>query len=287
MIVRLSQLLFLAIFFFGVGGAHAQLSGSNKPVDELMVKSGMWTQLGQVEAGVLAGIDQAQAQARARGTPLAEAGFARLRQANARAFAPGRLRTDMRAQLVKLLSTAEQSQVLVFLRTDHGARMTALEERSGEIEEYKKAEEAAPEYFKSLPAERVNRIKRIVKAMRADEAMAGIIINNNIAILNGLALTAPAQPPVDVQAMRRQVEAQRPKLLEVLGKKITERYAYIYQPLSDADLDKFLEFADSALGMKYHAAIVSGLEKVLADAALGLGFDLGGQKLGPERKPGA
>lgn len=280
---RRTSTLFLSFFLalFTATAAVAQKTAPQPLLDELMVKSGMWKQMGDLQSGVLAGIDEAQQAAKVPATP---ATTARLKQAFSTAYAPERMRADMRDQLGKMLSVPEQREILAFLNSKLGVRMTQLDEKYSDLAEYNKAERVAPDHLKQLSPERIKRIQRLVQSLRADEGMATIVINNQVALISGISLAAPNAKPVDLKALQQKMDAERPQLVATISRQLTGLFAYMYRELSDTDLDQFDTFANSTVGRKYHASVTQALDKVMVQASMAAGFELGGNRLRTESK---
>ncbi|MBL8525093.1 MAG: hypothetical protein JNN20_15495 [Betaproteobacteria bacterium] len=279
---RISTLLLpFFLVLFTATAAVAQKTAPQPLLDELMVKSGLWKQMDGLQSGVLAGIDEAQQSAK---VPASPATTARLKQVFSKAYAPDRMRADMREQLGSMLTVPEQREILSFLKSNLGVRMTRLDEKYSDLAEYNKAARAAPDHLKQLAPERIKRVQRMVQSLRADEGMATIVINNQVALISGISLAAPDAKPVDLDALRRKMDAERSQLVATISQQLTGLFAYMYRELSDADLDQFDAFANSAVGRKYHASAIEALDKVMVKASLAAGFELAGNRLKTESK---
>ena len=258
------------------GLAVAQASVSTSLLDELIVKSGLWKQIGQLEAMVQAGVEQAQLQAKEN--KLKDAELTALKRAMRTAYAPDRMRADVRKVLTNELAEADQKQVMVWLDSATGKKMTRLEEQSGENTDLKKREQESSAYAAMLPKSRSERIVRFMQSMRAAEAMTSLIINNNLAIANGLAMTAPVRELISFEALTKQLESQRPQIVSAMEKRLLTEYAYIYRTVTDAEIEQYITFADTSVGRKYHAASIAAIEKAMVEASLVVGFEMGNIK---------
>ena len=266
----------LYLFALFAGFAAAQTPVNVNRLDDLIVKSGMWKQIGQLEPMVQAGVDQAQVQANEN--KLKDIELKALKKAIATAYAPPRMRADVRNFLESELAEADQKQVLTWLDSDTGKKINLLEEQSGEVTDRKERDQESSAYAATLPKNRSDRIQRFMQVVRASEAMASLIINNNLAIANGLAMTAPVQELINLEALSKQLESQRPQLIASMDKRLLAEYAYIYRTVTDAEIDAYIAFAETPSGRKYHAAFIAAIERAMAEASLVVGFEMGNIK---------
>jgi hypothetical protein len=260
------------------GPAAAQDKASERKLEELMHKSGMWKQLAQMEPMVQMGIAQAAEQGRGQPGALDTIDLTRLKAAGASAFEANRLRREFEAEMAKELSPADEREVLVWLSTDLGKRFTVLEEESGEMDAVLKREKEGPAHLASLPAARVDRFKRLAKAVRIGESGAGIMINTTIGIAYGIALATPPQDTSGVDKLRQQMESQRQRMVAAVEASSVEEFAFTYRGMSDADVDRYIAFSETPAGRNYAAASLKALDKILTRASLDLGAQLGGPR---------
>lgn len=269
----------LAVF---VGTAFAQ----ERRIDELMRKSGLWDHMGQVLAHTRAGAEQAKADAKARGGQgeLTDQQFGRLIVGMSVAFAPDKLRTAVRSEMLKEMSAADEAEVLRWLSTDLGVRITRLEEERDDAERYRKMEAAIPEFMKSLPKERLRLCERLAESIGSGEAAARMMINITMAVVYGIAMTSPQGDPGALKFIRDKLEADRPKMAEAMQQHAIGVFAYTYQSLGDAELGRYVAFAESEVGRRYHAATIKAVDKAMLQASLELGRQFGASGLEPDRR---
>ena len=263
--------------------ALAASADDSRKLRELMHKSGLWKQIAQLEPNVQLGIDQAHARDRGK-KALDAKDLARLKAAASRAFAAPRLRVEFEKELAVELSREDEQEVLVWLSSSLGKRLTALEERSDEVDEVVKREKEAPAYFATLPPQRVERFKRLARAIRLGEANAGMIINMSIGLAYGFAIIMPPHDTAGVEAKKRQLEAQRPQMVAAFEESGVTEFAYTYRDISDADVDRYVAFHETRAGRNYSGAVVRAYDKVLTRAALDFGTQLGIAKPPPGTK---
>jgi hypothetical protein len=245
-------------------------------IDELLHMSGLWNQLAQIEAQVKAGAAQSQAEAKGGGPgALTDAQYKRLQAAIGVAFAADRLRSAARKEFTDALGAGEVDDVLGWLSTDLGKRATRLEEESGEMEAAKRMEREAPALLAALPASRVERFEKFVRLTRAGESMASSLINVMTAVVYGMALATPPSDTSLADTVRERLESQRPQLVAKYTKEAVLQFAYTYRTFSDEEIDRYIAFAETPSGRKYHDASFKLLDEVFARGSLEMGREIG------------
>lgn len=261
-------------------------SGQDRRIDELMQKSGIWQHMGQVQASARLGAEEARKHALANPGPndLTQEQHNRLLLAMDKAFSPIRLRAAMRAEMLRELSAADEATVLEWLSTDLGTRITRLEEARDTPEGQLAMEKEAPHVLEALPRPRRAMYERLAKSINAGESSANMIINVTTAIAYGVVLSSPHGDVAMVKGMRDQMEAQRAQMVEALGQRSMAVFAHTYRELDDAEMEKYVAFAESPAGKRYHDATTRALDKVMAQAAVDLGRDFGAKPLELNRR---
>ena len=239
--------------------------------DAFMRKSGLWQQLAEIEPGVQQGIAQSDAELR----QLNDEQLERLREAGRAAYGADRLRSAMRTELAASLPAAETEQALRFLATDLGKRATALEEAAATPENSARIETIADDAFAALAPARKDLIERMVKATRAGEFAASIIINQQLGIMRGIAVYAGRADSESQNDAKARLNRYRDQMVTTLGRRMIAHSAVIYGPLSDEDLAKYIDFLESPAGEQTNNAVSAALDKVLGAAAFELGRRIG------------
>jgi hypothetical protein len=251
-----------------------------------MHKSGLTRHIAQLGPTFQAGIDQAQAQARGqrKADVLGEREIRRLKEAVAVALNADRLRKEMTEQLAAQLSVEDEAQVLTWLSTDLGTRITRLEERSGEVDEVMQRQRKLEGPAASPPAARLELLTRLVKAVHSGESSANLIINMTIGIAYGVALVTPPFDTTGIDALKRKVEEQRAQIQAAVEQRSIVESGLVYEALTDAELESYLAFNESPSGRNYNAATLVALDRMLAKVSLDLGIELGKSKSAIQRK---
>ena len=252
--------------------------------DELMQLSGLNRQLAQVKDQMKAGA--LDGRERAKTTPgavqLSDEEFARIVTAMERAYAPATLQASMSKELGRILPAADERAALEWLSSDLGRKFTAIEESSGETEAMTRGMREAPAHLATVPKPRVELFQRMVDAIRGGEGLASIVINTSVGVAVGVSLANPKslEPEAMAKVFRDKLEPQRPQLVAYFARQVLEMYAYIYRDMPDADVARYVAFAETPAGRNYHEATIKAMDRVFALASVDLGRKF--QELRPE-----
>ncbi len=249
----------------GGAGAHATRVESESLVDQLLDASGITRQLEQVEPGIRRELSQGAEPAEAE----------RLLSALKRAYEPQTLRETVREVLERELPEADMKSALAFLRSDRGRRITRLEEAAGEEAETEKRERDAADLLAILPEARVELYRRLGRAIDVGELNATLITQMTLGMAQGMA-ALPGVGGSMIEELRDQLRADRPKMVAEGLEESLRSMAHTYRALPDEDLVGYAEFAESALGRRYHRATSKALERALEIAAGKFGLFLSG-----------
>jgi hypothetical protein len=256
-----------ALIVLLAGASFASARPADEPLDVLIQRSGLATQLSHFEAAMQRGITTAHAMQRT----LASSDIDRLRKAVASAYSASSLRPVLRAELAKTLRREQIAAALAWLDSPTGRKLTALEEKASTPEAQQRIEAAARRGPPAVAPARARILHELITATRADEVGASLLIETAAGITEGAALFTPGDPSAAVAAMRSELEARRSEMLAEMHEQSFVAFALVYAPASDAELAALLAFARSPVGAQYHAASARAFERTLAQAARRLG----------------
>ena len=264
----------------------AATASAQSRTEELMRKSGLWDQAAQMRLQMKAGVAEARAQAKAaKQEMLSDDEFARLQAAIDRSFAPDVLRETMTLNMEELVQPADQDAVLEWLSSDLGGRFTRWEVEAGKVEEIRKAETEAPKLLKALPASRLDKYRRLAKALDAGNTIATLTINLTTAIVYGIGLVMPnTDADGAARGIRQRMEAKRDEMVKFFGDRALQTYSYVYRNATDAQMEEYVRFAESAAARRYHEAGIKSIDNTISQAALALGQELGASMREPRNQ---
>lgn len=205
---------------------------------------------------------------------LTEAQLANLLAAIDVAYRPAQIEIDFNAELAKALKPAAAKDTLVWLDSELGQRLTALENGATELANDPDKMAAAQQLMERLPPRRVERYLALMKATGADASGAQLVLNNSLGVAVGAGATLGARPP-EVAKIHKELEVNLPQLTEAIGSSYMVMFASIYESVAEAELDQYVAFAESPSGKAYHQAVTKALNVALTNAATELGRQIG------------
>jgi hypothetical protein len=255
----------------------AASAGAQGRIEELMRKSGLWDQAAQMRLQMKAGVAEARAQARAKQQEmLSDEQYAQLQAGIDRAFAPDILRETMTLNMEELVQPADQEAVLKWLSSDLGTRFTRWEVLAGSVDEIRKAETEAPRLLKALSPARLDKYRRLASALDAGNTIATLTINLTTAIVYGIGLVMPdTDADGAARGIRQRMSTRRDEMAKFYAERALQTYSYVYRHASDAQMEEYVRFAESAPARRYHDAGIKAIDNTISQAALALGRDLG------------
>jgi len=232
-------------------------------IDELMRKSGLWEQLAGISNEFQKSVDAGALQQGVQDPHAAAA----LHRAFTVAYGPDKLRPAVAVVLASKLSAEDAQAALDWLGTDLGTRITKLEEASAAGAPPERAAELAA----ALPPERHALYAQLSRVLHAGDVGATIVINVAYGLARGIRIAVPELSMQDPEQVRDALEARRPQLVELLEAQTIASNAVTYATLSDAELKRYIAFAETPAGRRYHAATWTALDAALSDAAVDAG----------------
>ena len=271
--MRLRQWTIFAMALFAAAGALA-VEPRSASIDELMHKSGLWIQLAEIAPTFAESLDEALAE-----IPDADENrVAALGRAFATAYGPDRLRPAVARQLALSMSPADVDAALEWLGGDLGKRITRLEEDASTTAAMRARRTTGAQRVETLPPDRLARYEKLAHAIHAGDVGAMVLINITAGLARGVSIAMPGDGDHDAEEIRALLEARRPQLAAALELQQIEFSAISYASLSDAEIDRYIGFAESPAGQRYHAASAIAVDKAMTAAAIEAGRLVGGEK---------
>ncbi len=268
-VIRVLLGLLMAVLLMAGLLARAVEPPLQESVARVVQRSGMREQVAEIAAMIQVQI-RAQLNAPRNGTTgLAPDKRKSLIASVDAAYATDALLRYIEAALATSLPETASAEVLAWLESDPGQRISLREaEASKEFAAPGKVRDAT-ETMTPPPAARSDRYHRLVEATHRVAGQAQItlgIVAGTSYVLASAAAVGEAKAP-DPDAIRASLEPRRASLAASLGKAIDALMAITYEPISDADLDAYLAFAESPAGHVFHEATVRAIDHALYQAA--------------------
>lgn len=99
--------------------------------------------------------------------------------------------------------------------------------------------------------------------------------NAQIAIVAAMTATMePAQQP-SFDAIIESIEQSRAQVEQMAHQEVLTSFLYTYRTLTDKELDRYIAFAESAAGRKYHEVTVKAINNVFIAVSWKTGTEFG------------
>lgn len=231
------------------------------PVVELYDKSGMGTLINQVAKLYLYSLAQHQGK-------IPPDLFNALQRAGRDAFEGAKMRKKVLQVMKSSFDPALAQEVLVWLLSPLGQKVTALEG----IQFSPKALQDMRAFGKRLqsnppPHNRLELTRRLDAAAGASEKNSEVAFMILVQTATAMEEAISKVNRMDVEEMRRELDLRRPQLEEKARKSTEISLLYIYQTLTDKELQRYVSFSESKTGMTYHKIAFEALMSALSNAA--------------------
>ncbi len=239
-------------------------------LDKLYLKSGLADLVDQIPAGVQAGFAQAFNQD-SKGS-LSRQQRKIIHARIPMAYASDDMRPGIIAALAAKLTAADVEAVMDWLDSPLGRKCTALESAAATPEALAAMQAYAVELQQSPPPpEQVALLGELARAVKATENAVEVVMNTQLAIAVGMSAMLPAEQRKPLEVIRYQLEQFRPQVTAAMQDQTILAFLYTYRDLSEDEIQKYLKFARSDVGARYHAAAADGIQQALTAGSLKLG----------------
>lgn len=180
---------------------------------------------------------------------------------------------------------ATLAEIIGFFATDPGQRIVTLEIEARRAFMDEAAEEAARVAADTRFAERDPRVallQRFIAAGDLIEMNVAGSLSGSLAFMTGLSEAGAYGTKMPADQMMSDVWGQEEQIREDTSSWL---YAYLglaYQPLSDAEMQAYIDFAESPAGRRLNAALFIAFDRVFREVSLQLGRAAGLAMLGSD-----
>jgi len=257
---HLSQLILaLPLLLFSAIGMSAELNKAAL-VSALMHQSGMDKQIDLIPAQVKAGIRDSARQGAPMDVVIQDKLVAALNRQS--------LNHDVQEYLVEEMSRDELQQVLSWWESALGKRVVTMEIKASQPDSMVKM-------FNVFESERVRpgrlaRIHRLDEAVLSKERTKDLMINMQVFFGMAMAAESGTSQRAGYGQTRYNMARAMASMWGELEQVVTMLYLFTYQGLSDAALDRYIEFTESPVGRKYNQILYEGLSYAFANAGKSL-----------------
>lgn len=230
-------------------------------VVELYDKSGMANLINQVAALYLSSLAQHQEK-------LPSDLFKALQRAGRNAFAGAKMQKKVLQVMKNGLDPELAQEVMGWLLSPLGQKITTLESIQFSPQTLQDMQALGNRLQSSPPPQnRLKLIRRLDAAVGASEKNAEVALMILVQTATAIEEVMSREKRTGVEAMRRELDLQRPQLAENARRSTEISFLYIYQTLTDEQLHRYVSFSESKTGRAYHKMAFEALMAALSDAA--------------------
>ena len=162
----------------------------------------------------------------------------------------------------------------VFFASDLGQRIMTLEIAARRTLLDKAAEATAEESWAGLVADKAARADQIIRFSSANDLIESNVmgaLNANLAFYRGLSGAGGFGDGIPEDEMLAEVWGQEPDIRRDTTDWLYPFLSLAYQPLTDAELDRYTAFSETDVGRKINAAIFVAFDAVMVAVSVDLG----------------
>ena len=266
--------LVLMLSIYSVMGP-VQARGGPSMVEQLYAVSGMEAQISQIPDAIQAGFDQSVANGDLAENFPAES-VRKLRSGMAQAFSADRLGASIKKVLDAELSLDEMAAALAWHKSPLGQRIAEFESSRSNIsqpEEHNRLKRESAEA--PVDGERWQALESLELAWAVIDSSVDMMVGMQIAVSAALVSMLPREQQMPLESLVKMIEAQRPQLQQHFSTETLVSMAYVYEPLSLNEIERYRDFALSESGAAYVAAVNRALEQAMLEGSMMLGQLIG------------
>ena len=245
---------------------------SDQLVHTLMQKSGLKKQIEQTPQLLQAELDQQHMGA----DGITQEEFNRLSSIARSAFDAKTIHAAVQTYIKLNLSENDMKDVLEWLDSPLGTKITKLEEDASTAEAYKNMQAIGPKLlYENKDSARMNKIIKLDKAIGATQSTANTVMNIQLAMITAMSAAMEADKRPSFEDIQDLVIKNQPQVQAAMSQMVQIQFLYSYRELTDYEMDRYTQFAESKSGQRYHNVSIRAIDTALVQAARKIGSRLG------------
>jgi hypothetical protein len=245
---------------------------SDRLVQALMLKSGMKKQIEQMPQLLQSELDQQQANAQR----IPQEEFSRLSNVARSAFDAKAIHAAVRTYIKSNLSENDMKEALEWLDSPLGTKITKMEEEASTAKAYEEMQAIGPRLLHdNKDSSRMNKIMKLDKVIGVTQSTVNTVMNIQLAMITAMSAGMEAEKRPSFEDVRNLVNNSQPQLHAAMSQMVQVQFLYSYRELTDHEMDRYIRFAESTSGQRYHDVSIRALDEALVQAARRIGSRLG------------
>lgn len=189
------------------------------------------------------------------------------------AFNSASIRRELAADLDSGMSEAALGEVNDWYQSPLGREVTMLERAAALPVAWREIEKQGPMLAEKYEGtERAKLFADFDRASRATESAVDTAVAVQTAF--GTAMAAFNGAVVDVEAIRKRVESQRPMLRGVVEQQVYTGYLYTYEALSVDQLRSYIQFMETSEGSQFNKVVTGSVHDAIIEPIETIGAGL-------------
>ncbi|MCC6758866.1 MAG: DUF2059 domain-containing protein [Candidatus Omnitrophica bacterium] len=250
-------------------GQASLVSAQGHNVDELIVKSGIQRQVEQLPDVMKAQFEDSFRQDRT----MSAADRYNLRTAASESFDPAEMLKTVKERMAGTFTDQDISEILTWLNSPLGMRITELEEKASSASAYREMVEFAQNMTEPQP-QRLALVQRLDAVAELTNYATQIKIDMALAMTQAMACVSGCDN-FSRDEMVGKLESVRSQIQEGSRQEVLVNSLYSYQSLADEELEEYVRFYETTAGQKYMKVVKPALSQSIQNASKMMGEKLG------------
>lgn len=171
---------------------------------------------------------------------------------------------DVRQYFVDNLSVGDIKEVLVWLESPLGRKITQYEEETSNPKIFANII-ALSEPLKSNTV-RLNKLKNIDELTGGIEGAVRMAKNSQISLVIAMMPGLPKDQRISIESLKEEMKKDEESLREIITSQMLSYQLVSYKNIADDELDRYIAFLDTASARKYHKVTIDALDQSLVKA---------------------
>ncbi|MFC1821653.1 DUF2059 domain-containing protein [Thermodesulfobacteriota bacterium] len=252
----------------------AQTTGK-KLLNEIYVKSGLEKQIQQIPSNMQAGFDQ-EIMHDKNFRSLSRDYLSNIRGLIKKAYSSKDLKKTIVDQIEANITQDDIKEIIKWLDSPLGKKCTKLEEAISTTEALNEIKLFAAKVQESPPsADRIKLIQKLDSSLKYTETNVTISMNMQFALDAAIETSLPIENQKPLSEILERIKKRRPHIEAEMKPRIIVTLIYTYRSLSNFELEEYIKFAGSKLGVKYQRTVIEGIKNGLVSGSFKLGKSIG------------
>ena len=192
-----------------------------------------------------------------------------LRGMAAKAFDARVLKDKVQKHIAANLSEADIQAVLAWLRSPLGEKITKQEEDASTPAAYAAMQKMGDRL--TANAGRVELVKKLDNAVKATETGVAVAMNTQTALMAAMTSGIKPENRPDMGNIEKEIIKNKGQIQTAVQHATLLSLLYAYRRISVTEIAKYIDFATSSSGTKYHSVTAEGVTAAMTDSAHDLG----------------